>query len=118
MPGWSFKRDADGRPRRFLNHGEAALWSSVVGGVGAGGFLVYIVVLPYLLAAVGVVDRSPVSLFDLVVPVMIWTVISVPLYLYVALGGGVMDREARRRYLEEETGQPRTRRHRSSGLTP
>ena len=102
MRGWSFKKDAEGRPRRFLGHGEAALWSLRSGAVVAGVFAAP-VLFRSLLDLVGPVDGPPFNSLDLVIPAMIWATASLLLYLYIALSGGVMDREARRRYRNGET---------------
>ena len=106
MRGWSFRRDAAGRPRRFLSHGEALLWSLCIGLAVAFGFAAP-VLFRYLLYSIGLQDEQPFSFVRVMFPVFVFLTVSVLLYLYIALSGGVMDRAARRRYLEGETWQRR-----------
>jgi len=92
---WRYKRDEEGRPRRFLSHREAFAWTVRRVGVYSGAFL--------LLALLGSLGRSTarngeVPHWTAVVGVAIaavafWALIVGGLYLYIALAGGVMDRD-------------------------
>lgn len=115
MRTWPYMRDEEGRPRRFLSHREVLSWATrrvirfvgpltvlgVVGGLGRGFIrsresAVTENVLPELLRYV--VYAVAVSV---VAGLVLGSLVAAAMYLYVALSGGVMDQEARRRYREE-----------------
>ena len=91
---WIYKTDESGRPRRFLNHREAAWWAARK----VGTFFVPLLVSPVLWALFS--PDEPYR-WAAVVPLMtavvcVWLVVIVTIYLYVALSGGVMDRAERK----------------------
>jgi hypothetical protein len=116
---WRYKRDEEGRPRRFLSHREAFLWST-----RRIGFYALLLLLPLgsfsLLGLVGALGRRVVRTTDgelpgwedvgawmLAVSVLVLSLLSLlsllagAYYLYIALAGGVMSRDERQRYHEE-----------------
>ncbi|QIN82584.1 hypothetical protein GBA63_07970 [Rubrobacter tropicus] len=104
MRRWLYKTDEAGKPRRFLDHREAALWAVTtvckVFGVFALYFLIDSVLVPSRDGEFG----EPVLTFMLLaVLLVIGLLISLVLFLYVTLSGGVMDDAARRRYRNNET---------------
>lgn len=99
-----YKTDEAGKPRRFLGHGEAAVWSLL----GVGRFI-GVLALFGLLNSVLAAYRDGEIWRSAFVPVLaagwlaIWLGVSLVLYLYVSLSGGIMDDAARRRYRNNET---------------
>ena len=104
MRRWLYKTDEAGKPRRFLDHREAALWALTTVGKVFGIFALYFSA-SFVVDAFGEAEFGNLGL-ALVPAAMIalaWLFISLVLYLYVTLSGGVMDNEARRRYRNNET---------------
>ena len=101
---WIYKSDEAGKPRRFLDHREAALWATMTVGKVSGAFALY-----WLLNSVfytfrgGELAGATLTLAPLAVMLAAWLLVSAVLYLYLVLSGGVMDDEARRRYRNNET---------------
>ena len=97
---WIYKTDDAGAPRRFLGHREVLLWAGLKVGRTTSPFALF-----GLLGSVVETYRDGLSgwpVFTLMLAVgwlAIWLSVSLAIYLYVALSGGVMDREDRRRYL-------------------
>lgn len=105
MREWTYKKDQAGKPRRFLHHGEALLWALLTVGRFPGAFFGFWLLL-FLIRAVregGGIGWSTVTTVLVVALLTVWLLVSSVLYLFVALSGGVMDEEARRRYRNDET---------------
>ena len=104
MRKWIYKFDAAGKPRRFLDHREAALWALMTTGKVFGALALY-----WLLNSIfytfrdGELAGAVLTLVPAAVMVAAWLLVSAVLYLYLVLSGGVMDDEARRRYRNNET---------------
>lgn len=107
MRAWIYKTDEAGKPRRFVGHGEAVAWAlrqmgKVFGALAAATLLS---------SAVGSYREGRWDLSFAFVALLaaawlgIWLSISLVLYLFVLLSGGIMDDEARRRYRNNETLQ-------------
>lgn len=100
---WIYKTDDAGAPRRFPGHREALSWAALKIGKLVGAFALF-----GLLGSAIETYRDgqtgwPTFTFVLAaVWLAIWLSVSLVLYLYVALSGGVMDREGRRRYLDDQ----------------
>jgi hypothetical protein len=93
---WPYKTDSAGKPRRFLSHREAASWTALKVGKFFGLALLFVLLEALIFPEEsGRMDSAVYSAFLLVV---FWLLISAALYLYVALSGGVMGRDERRRY--------------------
>lgn len=103
-----YKTDEAGKPRRFLDHGEAALWAVVTVGKVFGVFALYLLA-SFVFDALrnGEVGGPMLTLVPAAIMVLAWLFVTLVLYLYVALSGGVMDSEARRRYRNNETSRYR-----------
>lgn len=104
MRGWIYKTDDAGKPRRFLGHGEAVLWALLTVGKVIGG----IAVLMLLNSAVAAYRDWGAWVYTFIPALVgfwlaVWPCVSLALYLYVSLSGGVMDDEARQRYRNNET---------------
>ena len=103
MRSWIYKTDEAGKPRRFLNHGEAILWALLTVGKLLGALA-----LIMLLNSLFDPDRGEIRL-SILTPILVvillatWSSISLILYLYVMLSGGIMDDRARQRYRNNET---------------
>ena len=99
MRKWIYKSDEAGKPRRFLDHREAAVWALTTVGKVFGAFALY-----WLLNSVfytfrdGELGGAMLTLIPAAVMLAAWLLISAVLYLYLVLSGGVMDDKARRRY--------------------
>lgn len=104
---WRYKRDEEGRPRRFLSHREALLWA--VRRVGL--YFAFLLVPPSILSVVGGVGRGIARTGEppgwehvgglalvLLLACSCWLLLAGIYYLYIVLAGGVMDRDARQRY--------------------
>lgn len=95
---WLYKKDAAGRPRRFLSHREAARWAALTTGKVAGPFVLYALLMAFVHSAgpgLALAERAASFSVVAILPVC-WLVASGALYLYVALSGGVMGRDERR----------------------
>lgn len=104
MRRWIYKTDEAGKPRRFLNHREAVLWALTTVGKVSGVVALYLLVGSIFgPLGGGEVGRSVLTLVPLAIMLTIGLLIAFAMYLYVALSGGVMDDEARRRYRNNET---------------
>lgn len=108
MRKWIYKSDEAGKPRRFLNHREAALWSMTTVGKVFGALVLYWLINSIFITFSSGEFGGPVLTFVVAAIMLVaWLLISAVLYLYLALSGGVMDDEARRRYRNNETLQSR-----------
>ena len=96
---WIYKTDEEGRPRRFLSHGEAALWATLQTGKVAAPFALYAFLGAFLeTAGPGMPLAQRASYFSLpAAVVLLWFLVVGAVYLYLVLSGGVMDREEGRR---------------------
>lgn len=96
MPRWRYKTDDTGKPRRFLSHGEAAIWAARA----VGKFAVPFVLIAGLRAIFdpGPPGQRSVATYALILLLASYFLISGALYLYVTLSGGVMNREERLRH--------------------
>lgn len=105
MRRWIYKTDQAGKPRRFLNHREAFLWALTTVGKLFGVAALYLLVGSIFdLRGSGEVGWSMMlTLMLLAIVLAIGLLIAFAMYLYVALSGGVMDDEARRRYRNNDT---------------
>ena len=108
MRAWIYKTDEAGKSRRFLGHGEAAVWALRQMGKVFGTFAA----LTLLNAAVRAYRDGWDGWFAFtallaVVWLAIWLGVSLVIFFFIALSGGVMDDEARRRYRNNETLDPR-----------
>ncbi len=104
MRRWIYKTDEAGKPRRFLDHREAALWATLTVGKPLGAFsLTGLLALVFNPSADETVGWLALTAVVLAIALSAWLLASAVLYLYVSLSGGVMDREARRRYRNDET---------------
>lgn len=104
MRKWIYKSDEAGKPRRFLNHREAALWATMTVGKVFGAFALYWLIssIFYSVRAGELGGAMPTLVFAAFM-LAAWLLASGVLYFYLALSGGVMDDEARRRYRNNET---------------
>ena len=101
---WIYKSDEAGKPRRFLDHREAALWALMTVGKVFGAYALYWLVSLVVGALRDGGSGWPTLTFALTsIALVTWLLVSLFLYLYVALSGGIMDDEARRRYRNNET---------------
>ncbi len=102
MRKWPYKTDDAGRPRRFLSHGEAAWWA--VRRVGT--FFLPLLVSPILWAIFDPAAPSQrLTALPLVAAVAcVWLSVVGAVYLYLALSGGVMGEDERRRFHENGDG--------------
>ena len=104
MRKWIYKADEAGKPRRFLDHREAALWAVTTVGKFFGAYALYWLVSLVFGALRNGGSGWPTLTFALLaIPLTIGLLVSLVLYLYVALSGGIMDDEARKRYRNNET---------------
>ena len=102
--GWIYKTNEAGKPRRFLNRREAAVWAGLTVGKPVGVIAFYVLLNAAIDAYRGAdAWRSSFVVALAVVWGAIWLGVSLALYVYVALSGGVMDEEARHRYRNNET---------------
>jgi hypothetical protein len=114
MRRWRYERDEEGRPRRFLSHREAFAWA-----MWRIGRLAALYFRPFsLLTFVGAIGRAIVRtgwppqwevfgftvLLVLLLSLALCFLVACTYYLYIALAGGVMGRDERRRYHEERGG--------------
>lgn len=104
MRAWIYKRDEAGKPRRFLTPGEAILWALRQTGKVFGAFAG----VTLLNAAIGSYRDGwsgwlTFGTLLAAVWLAIWLGVSLVIFFYIALSGGVMDEEARRRYRNNET---------------
>ena len=105
---WIYKSGETGKPRRFLNHREAVLWAVLTVGKFFGVFALYWLTSVILDSWGGDEAGGPILTFVLLAILLaVGLLISLVLYLYVALSGGIMDDEARKRYRNNETFGPR-----------
>jgi apolipoprotein N-acyltransferase len=105
---WIYKSDESGKPKRSLNHREAALWALMTVGKVFGALALYwLINFIFVAFRDGEVGMPMITFMVAAIMLATWLLISAVLYLYVALSGGVMDDEARRRYRNNETLQSR-----------
>lgn len=101
---WIYKADEAGKPRRFLDHREAALWAVTTVAKLSGAYALYwLVSLVFGVLGEGGSGWPAFTFALLAISLTIGLLFSLVLYLYVALSGGIMDDEARKRYRNNET---------------
>jgi small-conductance mechanosensitive channel len=101
---WIYKSDEAGKPRRFLNHREAILWAMITVGKVFGALALYwLINFIFVAFTDGELGGAMLTFMLTAILLVAWLLISLILYLYVALSGGVMDDAARRRYRNNET---------------
>jgi len=107
---WRYKRDEEGRPRRFIFHREALLWTLRRVGTRVAALVGPLLLLSIVGGVVRAITKTGglpgwehIVVWGLIVLIAcsFWLLFAGAYYLYIALGGGVMDRDARRRYREE-----------------
>ncbi len=104
MRKWIYKSDEAGKPRRFLNHREAALWAMMTVGKVFGALALYwLINFVFVTFRDGEFGGRMLTFVVAAIMLVTWLGTSLVLYVYVALSGGVMDDEARRRYRNNET---------------
>lgn len=89
-----------GQARRFLSHREAAWWATLKTGKLAGPVLLYTFFRAFFESAGPGIPLAQRAAFFFVPGALLflWVLVAGVACLYLALSGGVMDREERRRY--------------------
>jgi len=87
---WIYKSDEAGKPRRFLNHREAILWAMITVGKVFGALALYwLINFIFVAFTDGELGGAMLTFMLTAILLVAWLLISLILYLYVALSGGV-----------------------------
>lgn len=98
MRTWIFKTDEDGKPRRFLSHREAAMWTASRVGAFFGLISVFGVARAIYEAFTSPSAFERQALIMILISLaVIWLGVCAVVYLYIVLSGGVMSRAERER---------------------